>query len=139
MSDYEIILTRDTVESTTLIIQASDPTTATGAALNVSTDPDLIWKMDRAPGLRVTAITEVPEFRTRADLFKRYAWQDLLGDDAGNPLVWLNSYQNGEDHWTQLWSCQCDDDGYEPYQSEWFGPEDAAERALWEILPEAGA
>lgn len=75
--------------------------------------------------------------KTRADLIDRPAWKDLKVDSSGNPCVWLNYYEGADGiWWTDAWSCQCDDDGIEPYLSEWVGPDDDAEINLWESLPE---
>lgn len=72
---------------------------------------------------------------TRADLMLRAAWQDLDVDTSGNPCVWRNYYRDeAGNEWTDDWSCQCDDGGFSPYHSEWIGPEDPKEIALWEIL-----
>jgi hypothetical protein len=83
---------------------------------------------------------------TRADLMKHPAFADLETDTSGNPCVWENHYDSGAATWKDAWSCQCDDDGYEPYDSIWLArctrwhpdgsPADAA-YYLWEALPEA--
>lgn len=89
---------------------------------------------------------------TRADLMQRPAWADMETDTSGNPLVWRNSYACDDGHhmeeWHMDWSCQCDDDcgvcgaSIAPTYageatSRWIGPEDHAEIALWESLPDA--
>jgi hypothetical protein len=85
---------------------------------------------------------------TRADLMKHPAFADLQVDSDGNPCVWQNRYDSGAHIWESAWSCQCDDDGYEPFESDWLptctgwhedgSPNDAA-YWLWEALPEAPA
>lgn len=77
----------------------------------------------------------------RSDLMAMTAFSNLESDTCGNPCVWLNRYR-GEgpdaDEWDNAWSCQCEDDGVEPFESEWIGPTEDVLRALWEDLPEAG-
>lgn len=76
--------------------------------------------------------------KSRADLCTIEGFDSLETDTSGNPCVWLNHYNPGTEYWCSAWSCQCDDDGIEPYFSEWIGPADSTLRALWEALPEAG-
>jgi hypothetical protein len=81
---------------------------------------------------------------TRADLMQRPAWAGMGTDCGGNPRVWRNVYHcdcSGQSRtYADDWSCQCDDRCPEcdaelsPEESVWIGPEDAAERALWEAL-----
>ena len=104
-------------------------------------DPGL-WLVDEGnfwPDPYITGVDEVGEevYRTRADLMQRRRWHHMDIDISGNPLVW-RSYYLGADglEWTDEWSCQCDSDGVEPHHSEWIGPQDAAERAFWESLPD---
>lgn len=76
-------------------------------------------------------------YRTRNDLALHHpAFKDLEVDSSGNPCVWENWYDDGQDTWCSTWSCQCDDEGIEPYRSD-FLPGDEF-YALWESLPEAG-
>lgn len=86
---------------------------------------------------------------TRADLMTHPAFADLGQDTDGNPCVWENCYADESGaYWSSNWSCQCDDDGFEPYASNWLPhcaqynedgtPDDDAYR-LWESLPEAGS
>ena len=77
---------------------------------------------------------------TRADLYQRTPWflLDLTADTAGNPCVWLNHYRDDAGReWSDPWSCQCDYEEIPPYSCDWIGPEDQAEIALWESLPDA--
>lgn len=76
----------------------------------------------------------------RAALMKRPSWRGMDVDSEGNPRVWKNHYrdENGRE-WSSTWSCQCDDDDYGPYESEWIGPDAPEEYLLWSALPEAGA
>lgn len=86
-------------------------------------------------------------YHTRADLMRHPAFAALDADTDGNPVVWRNLYDCADCNvtWGDDWSCQCDDDcpecgaSYSPVKSVWIGPEDAALRAVWEELPEAGA
>ncbi len=75
-------------------------------------------------------------YDSRADLMLHPAFKDLEEDTDGRPCVWLNLYEKDGTHWSSAWSCQCDDEGVEPYDSEWIGPQDPQLIALWESLPE---
>lgn len=75
-------------------------------------------------------------YKTRADLMTHPAFAGLETDSSGNPCVWDNFYEDEKlGSWVSAWSCQCDDDGVEPYDSVWIPPEEFYE--LWERLPEA--
>lgn len=87
---------------------------------------------------------ELRELICERDDWKTISWLSMIAplgtdvDTSGNPCVWLNYYRDEDGaSWQDTWSCQCDDDGYSPYRSEWLGPEDQAEIALWESLPDA--
>ena len=77
--------------------------------------------------------------KTRADLMTLEGFSNLDVDTDGNPCVWENHYDSGWARWTDTWSCQCDDDGYQPVDSIWIGPQSEDLRALWESLPDAGS
>jgi hypothetical protein len=97
-------------------------------------------------------IIDSESLKTRADLMERPAWKELFigTDTSGNPCVWVNHYEcsncsdeEDESHWTDRWSCQCDDDcpacghSMSAHVSNWIGPTDELEKQLWEMLPEA--
>ncbi len=84
---------------------------------------------------------------TRADLMLLPAWQHLMTDDVGNPIVWRNYYRHLAGYcdydgasWYDDWSCQCNDrcpqcgGEVEPSHSKWIGPEGKTDRDLWEKM-----
>lgn len=75
-------------------------------------------------------------YTSRADLMNHPAFEHLEEDSSGLPCVWENHYDPNGQHWSSTWSCQCSEDGIEPYHSEWIGPTDPDLIALWESLPE---
>lgn len=76
---------------------------------------------------------------TRADLAGMKAFASLGTDSDGNPCVWRNHYRDDDGReWEDEWSCQCDDDGWEPVESDWIGPEHPALVELWNDLPDRG-
>ena len=76
------------------------------------------------------------EYATRINLAEHPAFRDLKTDTDGRPCVWRNHYERNGDEWSDDWSCQCEDDGVEPYASEWVGPLDWRLIDLWDSLPE---
>lgn len=100
------------------------PARESGVATPVS--PDLVEGMP-------------PDLRDRSDLSAMTAFRELDVDTCGNPCVWMNHYRDDDgNEWESAWSCQCEDEGVEPFRSEWIGPESDLLRKLWEDLPEAG-
>lgn len=143
MPRYSVIVTRDATESVTIEVAARSEAEAEEKARDEAENNwDLQWTVDdgnwHQPYTNGADLVSETEFRNRADLMTRPAWRGMETDTVGNPCVWLNYYCDEEGReWEDPWSCICDDDGFSPYESEWIGPADAAEIALWESLPEA--
>jgi hypothetical protein len=142
MPTFQICLTRDVTESAFIQVVAANAGDAKAIAICEDV-PATAWEVDDgncwdAPYVTSCAQIHLCSPKTRADLLKRPAWSEIDTDTSGNPIVWRNYYRH-EDwaEWSEDWSCQCDDGGQTPYQSDWIGPQDAAEIALWEKLPEA--
>ena len=74
-------------------------------------------------------------YETRADLMQHPAFVDLDTDSCGNPCIWENLYFDAGNDWRSTWSCQCDDDGVEPYESNFLPGQEFYD--LWNSLPEA--
>lgn len=144
MPRYEVIVTRDATESVTVEVVAQSEADAEAKAKELAyCDDDLPWTLDDGnyhdPYTNGAELVSETEYRDRSDLLARPAWRGMETDTAGNPCVWMNYYRNDEgQEWEDCWSCQCDDDGYSPYESEWLGPTDPAEILLWESLQDAG-
>ena len=141
MPKYTVCVTADATQSYTVEIVATDQASAEVKALEsidyAAFEPDDCFPQN--PYVSWSDEHDEPKrSKTRADLMRRPAWKELDTDSCGNPCVWLNHYEDEMGrHWDDVWSCQCDYDGISPYESEWIGPEDEAEIALWESLPEA--
>ena len=139
MPRYSVIVTRDATESVTVEVVTRDEAEAEAKALEMDHSG---WTLDdcnfHQPYTNGADLIEGPEYRNRANLMSCREWWDMDIDSSGNPLVWMNYYRDEKGmEWEEPWSCQCDDDGYEPYESEWIGPSDPAEILLWESLPDA--
>lgn len=136
MPRYSVIVTRDATESVTIEVAARDEAEAEAKAIEAAEYSE-DWTLDDGnfhdPYTNGADLVCEQEYRTRADLLTRPAWRGMETDTAGNPCVWMNYYEGFE----EAWSCQCDFDGEAPSDSDWVGPTDAAEIALWESLPEA--
>lgn len=166
MPKYTVIVTRDATESAVVSVSAEDEAKARDVAIehlwktsdpvvwelddplnsahpyvtDVSPEPEpLRWAVDMSDGGDVLAVNGVP-LKTRADLMKLEFFKHLEVDDAGNPCVWRNYYARdtpGEtETWSSDWSCQCDDDGIEPFDCDWIGPDAGVLREIWEGLPD---
>lgn len=144
MPRYHVCVTAEATQSQVLTVTAEDAAAARALALEIYDIEDFELDDNLPQDVYVSWDEEIPEIdescKTRADLFKRPAWKklDLDEDLCGNPCVWRNYYEDEEGHcWSSDWSCQCDEFDHAPYRSEWLGPIDQAEGALWETLPEA--
>jgi hypothetical protein len=143
MPRYSVIVTRDATESVTIEVAARSPGEAeTKAREEAENNRDLDWTLDDGnfhdPYTNGAELVDEVEYRTRADLMTRPEWRGMETDTVGNPCVWMNYYRNDDGmEWEDPWSCMCDDDDVSPHDSDWIGPSDAAEIALWESLNEA--
>lgn len=144
MPRYHVCVTAEATQSQVMTIVAKNAAEARALALatyevdNFELDDNFPQDVYVSWDERIKEIDIV--CNTRADLFERRAWRklDLDTDSSGNPCVWRNYYVDEDGRsWSSDWSCRCDDDDFTPYDSEWLGPEDQAEVALWEMLPEA--
>lgn len=142
MPTYHVVVTRDATESVGLTLVAPSGPEAEALAQKVAKyNLELQWTVDEGNYHEpyTNGADEIPAHtpKTRADLTTRNAWTHMAVDTSGNPCVWRNYYVDSDgNEWTSDWSCQCDDKWYSPHKSEWVGPSDAAELALWEALPE---
>lgn len=130
---------------TPYVIKALDYLDALAFDLNPLTiDVDIklvpgIWSSAMA---KIWGVDQRAIYVNRKDLISRPAWEDVGltdDDDDANPIVWRNHYHDRDGkRWEMDWSGEVEDDGHSPYQVDWIGPQDPAERALYDALPDAG-
>jgi hypothetical protein len=120
-----------------------NPSLVAFGPLSISVTKDISGFIRHHTAIEPTA-AQVGVYKTRADLMSHPDFKDLETDTNGNPCVWRNHYyvrgmDNSVSAWTSNWSCQCDEDGYSPHESDWLPSGGDESYLLWEGLPEAGA
>jgi len=109
MPTFNVIVTRDTTESTTVTVDALDRSEAGEQAINIATDATspLAWEVDDNPAqdAYVTDISEVPEyvvmFLPDSDTYAvRHATTETIVDgsfdDFENAQMWADFLNSGE-------------------------------------------